>query len=198
LDADHVIAGLAGRFDETLAELETQVGWTTSRRQRPVVIMGRLDGIMTTVRNQRRQAPLDTKRLDTPAGPLRIPTPEEILRIKAWLIVDRNATRDFLDVAAISDALGLAASARAIAPLDQLYPQNGDPGAVRQQLMRQLALPRPYDLDEVRPVLAEYKGLVPRWRSWPSVEEQCRSLGVELAQAVATGRAGWTDVAGKP
>ena len=123
-----------------------------------------------------------------------MPTPAEILRIKAWLVVDRNATRDFLDVAAISDKLGLATSARALAPLDRLYPQGDDAGAVRQQLMRQLAKPRPFDLDEVEPRLAEYKGITVPWRTWAAVEQQCQALGVELAEAVASRRQGWTDV----
>ena len=193
-DAVHVVPGLAGRFDEVLPQLEAVAGWQTDRRQRPVVIMGRLDGIMTTVRNQRRSAPLETHEIVTAAGPLRVPTPPEILRIKAWLIVDRNATRDFLDVAAISDKLGLETSALALASLDRLYPQGDDQGAVRQQLMRQLAKPRPFDLDEVEPRLADYKGIAPRWRSWSVVEKRCQALGVELAEAVANRRQGWTDV----
>ena len=194
LDAYHVVVGLASRFDEVLAQLEAVAGWQTDRRQRPVVIMGRLDGIMTTVRNQRRSAPLETHEIETAAGPLRVPTAAEILRIKAWLIVDRNATRDFLDVAAISDKLGLEASARALASLDRLYPQGDDAGAVRQQLMRQLAKPRPFDLDEVEPRLAEYKGITAPWRTWAAVEQQSQALGVELAEAVARRRKGWTDV----
>ena len=194
LGAGHVIVGLTGRFDEVLAQLEAVAGWQTDRRQRPVVIMGRLDGIMTTVRNQRRSAPLETHEIVTTAGPLRVPTPAETLRIKAWLIVDRNATRDFLDVAAISDKLGLETSALALASLDRLLPQGDDQGAVRQQLMRQLAKPRPFDLDEVEPRLADYKGIAPRWRSWSVVEKRCQALGVELAEAVANRRQGWTDV----
>jgi hypothetical protein len=193
-DADHVLAGLSSRFDEVLAELEAVAGWQTARLQRPVVIKGRLDGILTTVRNQRRAAPLETKEIDTAEGPLRVPTPAEILRIKAWLIVDRNATRDLIDVAAISDKLSLEASARALSSLDRLYPQGEDKGAVRQQLMRQLAKPRPFDLEEVKPRLADYKGIAPRWRTWASVERQCQALGVELAEAAANRRRGWTDL----
>jgi len=111
-DTDHVIPGLASRYDEVLAQLESVAGWRTARRQRPVVIKGSLDGILTTVRNQQRAAPLETHEIETQDGSIRVPTPAEILRIKAWLIVERNATRDFLDVAAISDTLGLEASAR--------------------------------------------------------------------------------------
>jgi len=131
--------------------------------------------------------------VSTAGGTITVPTAAEILRIKAWLIVDRNATRDFLDVAAISDKLGLEAAARALSSLDRLYPQDGDPGAVRQQLMRQLAMPKPYDLDEVKPRLSEYKGVAPRWRSWSTLEKQCQALGVELSLAVANRRQGWTD-----
>ncbi len=193
-DADHVIPGLASRFDEVLDELESVAGWQTARRQRPVVIKGRLDGILTTVRNQQRTAALETHEIETEGGPIRVPTPAEILRIKSWLVVDRNATRDFLDVAAISDKVGLEASARALSSLDRLYPQGDDQGAVRQQLMRQLAKPRPFDLEAISPSLADYKGIAPRWRSWSSVERQCRALGVELAEAAANRRQGWTDL----
>jgi hypothetical protein len=194
VDADHVMTDLISRFDEVLAQLEAVAGWQTARAQRPVVIKGRLDGIMTTVRNQRRVAPLETREITTRGILLRVPTPAEILRIKSWLIVDRNATRDFLDVAAISDKIGLEASARALASLDRLYPQGEDNGAVRQQLMRQLSHPLPFDLDEVKPRLNEYKGIEARWRTWAAVEKQCLSLGVELAEAVANRRDGWTDV----
>ncbi len=193
-DADHVVPDLISRFDAVLAQLEAAAGWKTARRQRPVVIKGQLDGIMTTVRNLRRTAPLETREVEVAGSVVRVPTPAEILRIKSWLIVDRNATRDFLDVAAISDKLGLEASARALASLDRLYPQGDDSGAVRQQLMRQLAQPRPFDLDEVKPQLGQYKGIAARWRDWTAVEKQCRALAVELAEAVANRREGWTDV----
>lgn len=60
MDADHVVAGLVDRFDQVLGELESAAGWKTARVKRPVAIYGSLDGILTTVRNQIRVAPLDT------------------------------------------------------------------------------------------------------------------------------------------
>jgi hypothetical protein len=62
--------------------------------------------------------------------------------------------------------------------------------------MRQLARPRPYDLDDIEPRLSEYKGIAIRWRAWSAVEGQCRALGTELADAVAGRRQGWTDLEG--
>lgn len=192
MDADHVVAGLIPRFDEVLAELESAAGWKTARIKRPVAIYGSLDGILTTVRNQIRSAPLETTEVQAGGRNIRVPTRSEILRIKAWLIVRRNATRDYLDVAAISAKLRDSEVLAALAPMDQLYPQQGDPGAVRQQLMRQLASPKPFDLDAVE--LAEYKGLVPEWRDWATTVAQCRHVATLTANAVATRRVGWNDI----
>ena len=49
LDDDHVVADLRRRFDEILADLEATQGWITARVQRPVLILGRLDGVETGV-----------------------------------------------------------------------------------------------------------------------------------------------------
>ncbi len=194
MDADPVVAGLIGRFDEVLAELESAAGWRTARVRRPVAIYGSLDGIMTTVRNQVRVAWLETTEVTAGGRRIRVPTRAEILRVKAWLIVRRNATRDYLDVAAIAAKLTDRDVVAALAPMDRLYQQEGDRGAVRHQLMRQLAMPRPYDLDALK--LDEYKGLVPAWRDWASVVEQCRRVANLMANAVATRRTGWADIEG--
>jgi hypothetical protein len=193
LDADHVMAGLIDRFDEVLAELESAAGWRTARVQRPVVIFGSLDGILTTVRNQVRVEPLETTDVVVAGSTVRVPTKAEILRIKSWLIVRRNATRDFLDVAAIASTLTETEILVALAAMDRLYPQEGDPGGVRQQLMRQLALPRPFDLDTLK--LDEYRGLVPEWQDWSTVVHQCQRIATLMASAVATRRTGWVDLA---
>lgn len=49
-DTDHVLSDLRSQFDEVLAELESVAGWKTARVQRPVQILGSLDGIETGVR----------------------------------------------------------------------------------------------------------------------------------------------------
>lgn len=45
-DADPVLTDLRGRFDEILAQPESVAGWKTARVQRPVQILGSLDGIV--------------------------------------------------------------------------------------------------------------------------------------------------------
>ena len=191
-DADHVLVDLRDRFDRVRSELEAAVGWQTARTTRPVQILGSLDGVETGVRQLRRAAPLETQEIETTHGVLRLPTRAEILRIKAFLIVDRNATRDYLDFAALFDGMPEEAALSTLARLDALYPQPGDPGAVRQQLIRQLAEPKPYDLDEIH--LAEYKGLAPRWTDWSTVLETCAHASVAMLEAIADARSGWNDV----
>ncbi len=104
-DADHVLSDLRDRFDRVRADLEAAVGWQTARVTRPVQILGSLDGIETGIRQLRRSAPLETQEIETDHGTLRLPTRAEILRIKAFLVFDRNATRDYLDVAALWDGM---------------------------------------------------------------------------------------------
>ena len=68
LDDDHVVADLQGRFDEVLAALEATDGWVTARVKRPVLILGRLDGVETGIRNLIRARPLEVEEV-TVSGP---------------------------------------------------------------------------------------------------------------------------------
>ena len=74
----------AKRFDEVLTTLEAVAGWQTERIQRPFLILGQLDGILTGIRQLRRTRPLETELI----GGLRVPTLAEMARIKAWLLQD--------------------------------------------------------------------------------------------------------------
>jgi len=102
IDGDHVLSDLRERFDEVLATLEAAAGWSTERVQRPVLILGQLDGVLTGVRQLRRTRPLEIEEV---AG-LRVPTLEEMTRIKAWLLVIRHTVRDYLDTVVLCERLG--------------------------------------------------------------------------------------------
>ena len=184
MDHDHVLTDLRERFDAVLAELEAVVGWQTARIRRPNLILGSLDGIETGVRQLRRAQPLETTTMRVGQHDVRLPTLPEVLRIKAFLCLDRNATRDYLDLAALASHMGNDAAGAALASMDLLYPQsNGDPWAVRTQLVKQLADPRPYDLDTVD--LAEYKGVRPPFDRWSHVAEVCAALSDHLLHQFA-------------
>lgn len=169
-DADHVLIDLRHRFDEVLAQLESVAGWKTARTKRPVQIPGSLDGIETGVRQLIREEPLETDRVEYLGQKLTVPTKAEILRIKGVLILRRNATRDYLDFAALAERLGPDEVLEALQPFDRLYPQPNDESAL-MQLQIQLANPLPFDLEEIS--LTEYKNLDPRWHDWGAVKAVC-------------------------
>ena len=94
-DADHVLTDLRSRFDAVLGQLEAAAGRKTARVSRPVLIRGSLDGIETGVRQLVRAEPLETTTASDGGRTTTIPTEAELLRIKGFLLLRRNATRDY-------------------------------------------------------------------------------------------------------
>lgn len=183
-DDDHVLADLRERFDSVLALLEAHPDWVTARVRPPVLILGRFHGVETGIRQLRRRRPLEVEEVMMAGAALRVPTLAEMLRVKAFLALTRNATRDYLDVVALAQRLGVAAPA-VLAALDDWYADQLGPDGSRvvTQLVRQLAEPQPYDLDAVD--LPRYRGLVPRWRDWAVVEEDCLALAHAILDLAA-------------
>ncbi|WP_373510953.1 hypothetical protein [Thiocapsa sp.] len=192
-DADHVLTDLCQHFDEVLAQLESVAGWKTARVQRPVQILGSLDGIETGIRQLIRDEPLETASLDYHGARITVPTRTEILRIKGVLILKRNATRDYLDFVALADHMGDENVALALQSFDRLYPQANGESAL-QQLQVQLANALPYDLEETE--LSEYKSLAPRWHDWQTVKAACSHLATVIFDRVCDLHADPSDDAG--
>lgn len=182
-DHDHVIAELGRNYDRAIAALESIAGWRTRRRVKGRLVLGDIEGIDAGLRNLRRAAPLETTTVRLRNGSeLRIPTVAEMLRIKAFLLVERNATRDYLDVAALSHHLGLRAAAGALRRMNELYAGfAGEGGDMLASIVVKLAHPDPYDLTDVD--LGEYKGIVAPWNDWNAVLAQCRALAAALLGA---------------
>jgi hypothetical protein len=176
-DADHVLPDLRGRFDEVLSQLESVAGWQTARVKRPVLILGSLDGVETGVRQLVRGQPLETVEVNVGGVRLLVPTESEMLRIKAVLILTRNATRDYLDFVALAERIGPDGVFAALAHVDELYPQPSGESAL-QQLQVQLAHPLPYDLDDTN--LAEYRRLDARWHDWQLVSRRCAAIAADI------------------
>lgn len=184
-DDDHVLTDLRERFDEILDHLERADGWVTARINRPVLILGSLDGVETGIRQLVRTRPLEIEEIETPAGTLRVPTLEEMLRVKAWLVLRRNATRDYLDTVALADRLGIDAAVEVALSLDAYYEDQVGSGGRRiaTQLAKQLTDPAPFDLSDVD--LLTYRALLPRWQDWANVEGACSELARRMLDALA-------------
>lgn len=179
-DHDHVLRDLEREYDAAAEALEAIVGWRTNRKVRGKLLLGAIDGVEAGLRNLRRSAPLETTVIEVTDGRrINLPTVEEMLRIKAFLVVDRNATRDYLDVAALSHHLGPKKSAAALERMNELYVDfAGEGGDMLTTVVTKLADPDPYDLTDVD--LREYKGIVPPWNDWAAVKDRCRGLAVAV------------------
>ena len=169
-NSDHVGEQGRGQFEAVRMALMNWEGWTTHRSRHPVAILGERHGIQLGVRQQRRRFPLDA----TQVQDVWVPTPEETLRIKAWMIADRGATRDFLDVAALGDLLGTDRAAEALAPLSALYDSVGTETPTMR--FAQAAMGRPVDEQEVD--LHAYRGLRAPYRDLDYVLRRVRELAV--------------------
>ena len=178
LDHDHVLKDLADRFEMVLDALEREPDWVTNRVTPGKVILGKLGDIEAGVRQLIRKVPLETQEVSLPSGNHVVaPTPEETIRIKAFLIVKRNQVRDYLDVAALADRYGVEKAARTLAYIDSYYADEIRDGVpVATQVARQLAAPRPAD----KRALASYKGLDPRWQDWKAVTKMCRAVAAHM------------------
>jgi hypothetical protein len=179
-----VLADLSSRFNAVLEAVEATDGWVTNRVTPGKIILGELGDIETGVRQLIRKVPLEVVELTLPTGQvLRVPTPDETLRIKGYLIVRRNQVRDYLDVAALSERIGIPHAADVLKRIDDYYSdqRGADSEGVATQLARQLAAPRPADTRTIKQ-LDHYKGIDPRWADWKSVAEVCRAVAVEMAQ----------------
>ena len=183
-DHDHVLEDLGSRFDAVLDAIEATDGWVTNRVTPGKIILGELGDIESGVRQLIRNRPLEVTEVMLPSGHvLRVPTPDEILRIKGYLVVRRNQVRDYLDVAALSDRYGISHAADVLGHLDVYYSdqRGSEPEGVATQLARQLADPRPADVRTIQQ-LGQYKGLDARWTDWRNVAEVCRSVAVEMVR----------------
>ncbi|MBL8779266.1 MAG: hypothetical protein JNK12_25310 [Acidimicrobiales bacterium] len=186
-DHDHVLTDLVDRYALVLEAVEATEGWATSVRasKPPFTIMGSLGGIEAGLRQLRRRRPLETTEVDVGDGATVVaPTEPEALRVKAYLVVQRNVVRDYLDVVALADHLGAEAARAALAPIDEYYAdRSGEPGSVLTALVAALADPQPRDT-EVIDELPRYKGLAERWQRWSDVVDACRELALQLSGAV--------------
>lgn len=167
-DTDHVTHLLREQFALVAEALEDWEGWTTNRVNRPVLILGERHDVQMGVRQSRRTVPYETMR----AAGMWVPTPAEMLRIKAFLLTERKATRDYLDVAALTDLLGDEASAEALSYLNLLYDPVGN--QTRLTKFAEACQQQPLDLDEVD--LDSYRGIVAPYNRWEHVSARCRDL----------------------
>lgn len=187
-DADFILPDLSERFEDVFGTMDASGEWELARSKPPVVIMGNFHGVETTLRQLIRNRPLETEKVQGPSGPVTVPTLDEMIRVKAWLVLTRNAYRDYLDLAALSDVAGPERVRAVFAGFDDYYSDVDRKGVVRDvspclQLARQLFEPKPHDLAKGNEA-ERYKRVSERWADPDRVLESCAEIGFAIADGL--------------
>lgn len=117
-DVDFVSRELRGSFDAVLAAVTEWSEWKTNRSTPDKIILGEYHAVKLGIRQAFRQTPIQTIEKEG----LRIPTLPECFKIKAYLVCQRGATRDFVDTCALCDLLPPEAVGPLFTEMDQDYP----------------------------------------------------------------------------
>jgi heme transporter len=125
-----------------------------------------------------RQSPMETTNVQLPTGDrLQIPTGAETLRLKSYLVMCRNTTKDFAEFAELVDSMETHTAAVVLASMDRYY--CGDRSRkqwVATQLVRRLADPQPSDEHDTRMSGPEAEA------DWAKVRERCLSVAVAMLE----------------
>ena len=183
-DTDHLLPALRNHFEEVRAQLEAQPEWKTARVTPPVLILGSLYDVEVGFRQLKRAQPVETQTIQTAAGPLVVPTLDELIGMKAFLAYDRNATRDYLDFAALSECAPPETVLGALRKLDDRYGAL-QTASVGLEVAKALCAAAPFDLDEAE--LPRYKGLTEKWHRWETTRAICQRFGLLLGEALVQG-----------
>ncbi len=125
-----------------------------------------------------RRSPVETTHVQLPTGDrLLVPTGAETLRLKGYLIMCRNSSRDYAEFADMVETLEPETAAVVLAGMDRYYcchPPRREWMAT--QLVRRLADPHPCDLTDDEWSEPDAKA------EWEEVRQRCMSVAVAMLE----------------
>ncbi|MET0452184.1 MAG: MMPL family transporter, partial [Mycobacterium sp.] len=126
----------------------------------------------------RRLSPMETTNVLLPTGDrLQIPTGAETLRLKGYLIMCRNAARDFAEFADLVESMETQTAAVVLSGMDRYYcGQRLRSQWVATQLVRRLADPNPTDEDD------EWLAGSDAEADWAHVRQRCLAVAVAMLE----------------
>jgi heme transporter len=141
-----------------------------------------LDALQTEAKTEHprfeRRSPVETTHVQLATGDrLQIPTGAETLRLKGYLIMSRNSSRDYVEFAELVDTMDAETAALVLAGMDRYYCcQSPSRQWIATQLVRRLADPHPSDLEDERWPGPDSKA------DWEDVRQRCLSVAVAMLE----------------
>lgn len=179
LDVDFVTPYLRERFEEVEAALGEIPGFSFARLRRPVLILGRVGEDEVGIRQLRRQEPLEAVEREG----LWLPTLPELIRVKSFVLSDRRAVRDYVDVCALVETAGMAEAVQAMRPFARLYRGLTTAGPVTA--FAEAAFDTPADAADVD--LRQWRMLRPEYQDLARVCAVCERFALEVVENHGSG-----------
>ncbi|MGO9381659.1 MAG: MMPL family transporter [Mycobacterium sp.] len=125
-----------------------------------------------------RRSPVETTHVQLPTGDrLLVPTGAEALRLKGYLIMCRNSSRDYADFADMVETVEPETAALVLAGMDRYYCcQTPRRQWIATQLVRRLADPDPSDFGDEQLSEPDAKA------DWEEVRQRCLSVAVAMLE----------------
>lgn len=177
LDVDFVTPYLRDQFDQVESALRDIPGFAIARLRRPVLILGRMGDDEIGIRQLRRREPLEAVERDG----LCLPTLPEMIRVKSFVLSDRRAVRDYVDVCALVETAGMDGAVQAMLPYARLYEGLGTAGALTA--FAEATHDDPVDLDEVD--LRQWRLLKPEYQDLDRVRSVCEQFALNVIKSHA-------------
>lgn len=126
----------------------------------------------------RRLSPMETTNVQLPTGDrLQIPTGAETLRLKSYLIMCRNSSRDFAEFAELVDSMETQTAAVVLTGMDRYYRgQRSKKQWVATQLVRRLADPHPSDEPDTSTAGPDAE------EDWERVRQRCLAVAIAMLE----------------
>lgn len=177
LDVDFVTPYLREKFEEVESALREMPGFNIARLRRPVLILGRVGEDEVGIRQLRRREPLEVVEREG----LCLPTLAEMIRVKSFVLSDRRAVRDYVDVCALVETAGMDDAVRAMRPFASLYQGLTTAGALAT--FAEAAHDTPADVSEVD--LREWRLLRPEYQDLDRVRAVCEQFALNVIESQA-------------
>ena len=179
-DADHVIPDLDKKWPQIKSVLESLPRWQTTYPKIPVNMMGRVEGVPVSVRKLNRTRPIEEIEVTYGDSVIKVATLAELGRLKAMAAINRNATKDYLDVVALDAEIrrqghpeGIAQSLRT---LDDYYTADQ---SMTRLIAERLANPVPRGSDP-QGEIDRLRGVAPALQQWDDIVVDCQDIARRL------------------
>jgi hypothetical protein len=177
LDVDFVTPYLRDKFDEVESAVRDIPGFAITRLRRPVLILGRVGEDELGIRQLRRREPLEAVEREG----LCLPTLPEMIRVKSFVLSDRRAVRDYVDVCALVETAGMDDAVHAMLPFARLY--EGLTAAGPLTAFAEAAHDDPADLADVD--LRQWRLLKAEYQDLNRVRSVCERFALNVIRSQA-------------